>query len=779
MGSVLRYHHTVSGLSRWGCHVMKLSTVLFLLILPSLSACGDKPEDTGPVPEGDSDTDSDADGDTDADSDADADADSDADADADADSDADTDPTEEIDCDDGLDGDFDGLIDCEDGDCSDDEICGELLCEDGLDGDLDGLIDCDDDDCWGTVCHPGGVRATVHGGHLRAARYQTSTGNWSHATLTGTHMRLETIDIVFEHRAWMSGVSGTVRVLPSGYSAWSTATPTTCAWSFASGSLTQRLDAFAWTQGVGYSDGFGIQSIPYGLYTTAVSLYPATRRSFTITDGCRVGGSWFLPERFTLADRGDAWRIEGTASYYGHSIEVQLGQLWYAGTPSGTSTSYYANFGSAVPWTRRRAEHHEVELAAPLDARALDTLPEIEVGTVEISEASPDGTDLDADGMVDLITGNLASVYLFAGPVSGTVAASDATATISFTSLSSPSILGVGGTEDVDGDGIQDLAALVRSRTANEAYVYLFLGTDDGSWTGTLDDTAAWASYSVAMAGTEELSFIANGDTDGDGLADLVTEHEGTVSVMTALSSGTHEIDTSYAARITMDDRGPISLGDLNGDGLADLVVGAPFSGSGSDGGASIYLGPVSGEVEQADGDILIDGDSGSRAGRHISAAGDVDGDGLKDVLIGAQGATGQAFLFSDLSSAAMDLTDATASIVAADGSAPEWISVGIVGDLDGDGHADMVFGEAGLDYATHQLWDGINSTKGYLLLGPVSGSVSLEDAERRWLTNRFLGWLSPGTYDTLFTALGDLDGDGDGDLAITSPCDRIWFADF
>jgi len=74
-------------------------------------------------------------------------------------------------------------------------------------------------------------------------------------------------------------------------------------------------------------------------------------------------------------------------------------------------------------------------------------------------------------------------------------------------------------------------------------------------------------------------------------------------------------------------------VGDVNGDGVADLIVGAPFSdnnGLGS-GSARVFSG--------ADGSILYNffGDSsGDEFGTSVSGAGDVNGDGFADLIVGA-----------------------------------------------------------------------------------------------------------------------------------------------
>lgn len=80
--------------------------------------------------------------------------------------------------------------------------------------------------------------------------------------------------------------------------------------------------------------------------------------------------------------------------------------------------------------------------------------------------------------------------------------------------------------------------------------------------------------------------------------------------------------------------------GDVNGDGFSDILVGAPARG-GSDppDAAYLVLGPVYGSLVLDGADVTFSGEGdGDAAGSTVAGAGDVDGDGLPDVLIGGYG---------------------------------------------------------------------------------------------------------------------------------------------
>jgi hypothetical protein len=83
------------------------------------------------------------------------------------------------------------------------------------------------------------------------------------------------------------------------------------------------------------------------------------------------------------------------------------------------------------------------------------------------------------------------------------------------------------------------------------------------------------------------------------------------------------------------------AVGDVDGDGLADLLLGDCHHDSESylQGAAYLVRGPASGDIDMSEADVEFHGGkSDSRLGRAISGLGDVDGDGLDDFLIGSPG---------------------------------------------------------------------------------------------------------------------------------------------
>ena len=161
--------------------------------------------------------------------------------------------------------------------------------------------------------------------------------------------------------------------------------------------------------------------------------------------------------------------------------------------------------------------------------------------------------------------------------------------------------------------------------------------------------------------------------------------------------------------------------GDVNADGYADVIVGAPSFGAGEvdEGAAFVFLGSASGI---ADGDSLtaagqLESDQASAAlGTSVAAAGDVNGDGYADVIVGAPGyddaeaEEGAAFVFSGrrFGCRRRQSPDGGDPTGVEPGERGSWARVSAgAGDVDADGYADVIVGARYYSYDAGEVDEG------------------------------------------------------------------------
>jgi hypothetical protein len=211
-------------------------------------------------------------------------------------------------------------------------------------------------------------------------------------------------------------------------------------------------------------------------------------------------------------------------------------------------------------------------------------------------------------------------------------------------------------------------------------------------------------------------------------------------------------------------------IGDIDADGHEDLLVGAPYAddGGAETGSAYLFYGPIFGTVDLSSADATLVGEVGyAAAGQAVAAAGDVNGDGRLDYMIGANGdGGGVAYLLTTPVFGTVELADVGTVIPGARiegerGGDAAGASLLPAGDIDGDGYDDILVGAPSRDAGAGSPTTGA----AYVLAGPLSGDIAL-------------GCTIAGTCEgarILFTgsamaAVGDVDGDGYGDLLLGTP---------
>jgi FG-GAP repeat protein len=202
----------------------------------------------------------------------------------------------------------------------------------------------------------------------------------------------------------------------------------------------------------------------------------------------------------------------------------------------------------------------------------------------------------------------------------------------------------------------------------------------------------------------------------------------------------------------------------LNGDGINDLIIGAhrfPLNGADT-GRAYVFYGPIAGSMISTDADAIIFGEAiNDGFGRSVASAGDVNGDGADDVIVGAdqlfnKGA-GKAYVFYGPLAGNIQAADAGAILLGEAAQDGFGISVSGVRDFNGDGFDDVVVGS----------WDNDGgagrSGRAYTFFGPLGGTIPAANAD-------FIVTGAASDELGMSVAAADLDGDGMGDLIIGAP---------
>jgi hypothetical protein len=367
---------------------------------------------------------------------------------------------------------------------------------------------------------------------------------------------------------------------------------------------------------------------------------------------------------------------------------------------------------------------------------------------------------------------------------------------------------------DINGDGFDDLIIGAFGADPNGTFsgaAYIVFGRADGIPANlnlsTLNGTNGFRISGEAANDRAGISVASAGDVNGDGIDDVII---GAIGADASFSNaGASYVvfgrTTGFAANLelsTLDGTNGFqingrqandysgsdvaSAGDVNGDGIDDLIIGAPYAAAnGSGSGASfVVFGRTTGfgatlnlsTLNGTDGFRINGAAASTTSGRSVSSAGDINGDGIDDLIIGADrngsspynvGASfvvfGRLTAFSPV--LALSALDGTTGFRINGEAENDYsgFSVASAGDLNGDGIDDLIIGARGADGS------GYNSGATYVVFGRTTGfAATLALSSLDGTTGfRINGEAAFDENGAAVASAGDVNGDGLNDLII------------
>jgi len=368
---------------------------------------------------------------------------------------------------------------------------------------------------------------------------------------------------------------------------------------------------------------------------------------------------------------------------------------------------------------------------------------------------------------------------------------------------------------DVNGDGLDDLliGASFTFNSSQSGAAYVVFGRTSG-FAATLNLSALNGTDGFAITGFPirvfaGISVSTAGDVNGDGFDDVVVGAplanpngggSGSSYVIfgkgngfaATLSVGTLDGSNGFRISGVKGDylgQSVSAAGDVNGDGFGDIILSASRVNLKKPGAAYVVFGAASGfaanlnasTLNGSNGFTLIGGSIGDAFGLSVSAAGDFNGDGVGDLIIGASNSSphghysGASYIvFGRVAAAAGPATLSVSKLDGKNGFKIDGVATGDyagfsvsgAGDVNGDGFSDVIIGAEEADPNGH------SSGAAYVVFGRSSGIARTLNLSSLDGSNGFkIYGAANGDYaGQAVSGAGDVNGDGYADLIIGAP---------
>ncbi len=275
----------------------------------------------------------------------------------------------------------------------------------------------------------------------------------------------------------------------------------------------------------------------------------------------------------------------------------------------------------------------------------------------------------------------------------------------------------VSGADDVNKDGYDDVIVGAEANRTYSGCAFIFFGSSN------LPSVIDASNANVKLIGEDAgdmfgCSVSGAGDINDDGYDDVIVgafrdevggRNSGSAFIFFGSANLSSVIDASNAnVKLIGEDAGDMfgcsvsGAGDINGDGFVDVIVGADGDdlGGQSSGSAYIFFGSsnLPSVIDASNANVTLIGEGeGDSFGESVSSAGDMNGDGYYDVIVGSSGNdnSGCSFLFFGSSNMpfGIDASNANVKLIGEDEGDSSGYSVSGAGDINGDGHYDVIVG--------------------------------------------------------------------------------------